>query len=91
MESLYGWLGRRVVVHLYSREGMALGTLEGRVADVAKGVEVAPGMRKDLAYVVDIETDGAPYKNSSGKENEGWFAVQDLEARDPQLQRWFVN
>ena len=91
MASLYEWLGKRVAVHLYTQEGWALGTLYGRVADVARGVEVAPGMRKDLAYVVDIETDGAPYKNSTGKENEGWFAVQDLESRDPQVQRWFAN
>lgn len=91
MANLFGLLGKRVAVHLYSRDGVAIGTIEGRVADVAKAVEVAPGMRKDLAYVVGIETGGEPYRSSSGKENEGWFAVQDLETRDTEAPRWFVN
>ncbi len=91
MANLFGLLGRRVAVHLYSREGLVVGTVEGRVADVAEAVEVAPGMRKDLAFVVDIETGGEPYRNSSGTENEGWFAVQDLETRDTEAPRWFVN
>ncbi len=91
MTNLFGLLGKRVTVHLYSRDGQAIGTIDGRVADVAEAVEVAPGMRKDLAFVIDIETGGEPYKSSSGTENEGWFAVQDLETRDSEAPRWFVN
>jgi hypothetical protein len=85
----YALVGKRVRVHLYTREGLALGTLEGRVADVAAAVPVghdasgAP-IKKDLAYVIDIEPlpgpDGepTPYTNSAGAEGEGWFAVQDI-------------
>lgn len=85
----YDLVGQRVRAHLYDHSGRLLGTLEGRVADVAKAVSVgkdAAGteIKKDLAYVVDIEPlpgpDGepVPYTNSAGTESEGWFAVQDL-------------
>lgn len=85
----YDLVGQRVRAHLYDRAGRLLGTLEGRVADVAAAVPVgkdAAGneIKKDLAYVVDIEPlpgpDGepVPYTNSAGTESEGWFAVQDL-------------
>jgi hypothetical protein len=85
----YGLVGKRVRVHLYDHGGRMLGALEGRVADVAADVPVgkdAAGteIKKDLAYVVDIEPlkgeDGedVPFKNSAGSEGEGWFAVQDL-------------
>src|SRR5690606_29637194 len=36
----YGLLGKRVRVHLYTRSGLLLGTVEGRVADVSPGVVV---------------------------------------------------
>ncbi len=91
MAAIYGLLGRRVVVHLYTRDGVVLGTVAGRVADVAEAVEVAPGMKKDLAYVIDIETGDVPYRNSTGRENEGWFAVQDLELIERGDVRWFAN
>lgn len=95
----YRFLGRRVRVHLYTRGGLLLGTVEGRVADVSPGVVVgkdAAGreVKKDLVYVVDIEPgrgpDGepVPYTNSAGTEGEGWFAVQDVtvvEAGGPPL------
>jgi len=92
-DSIYTLIGKQVRVHLYDRRGMALGTLTGRVADVAPAVEVAPGMKKDLAYVVDIKTGDpdVPYKNSAGDEHESWFAVQDLEVIEADKPRLFTN
>lgn len=89
----YNLVGKRVRVHLYTHGGILLGTLVGRVADVAADVPVgndAAGneIKKDLAYLVDIEPgkneegEPVPYKNSAGTENEGWFAVQDIEVLD---------
>lgn len=85
----FSLVGKRVRVHLYTREGRLLGAIVGRVADVSAGVVVGRDgagrdIRKDLAYVVDIEPgrgpDGepVPYENSAGGEGEGWFAVQDV-------------
>ncbi|HIG73438.1 MAG TPA: hypothetical protein EYQ24_02315 [Bacteroidetes bacterium] len=89
----YRLVGKSVRVHLYTREGLLLGALSGRVADAAADVPVgtdAAGqeIKKDLVYVVDIEPlpgpDGepVPYTNSAGTENEGWFAVQDVTVVD---------
>jgi len=82
----YHLIGKRVRVHLYTRAGQALGTLSGRVADFAAGVPVGKSaqtgeeVKKDLVWVVDIETpDGEAYTNSTGTENEGWFALQDVQ------------
>jgi len=93
MSSLYDFVGKHVRVHLYSREGIILGSVTGRVADVAPTVEVAGGMKKDLAYVVNIKTDDpeTPYKNSAGEENESWFAIQDMEIIDEEKPRLFSN
>ena len=85
----YRLVGKRVRVHLYTREGLLLGAIEGRAADVSPGVTVGRDgegreIKKDLVYVVDIEPvagpDGEPqpYTNSAGTEGEGWFAVQDV-------------
>ena len=85
----YDFVGKRVRVHLYTREGHLLGAIEGRVADAAADVPVgtdAAGkeIRKDLVYVIDIdplrgpEGEEVPYTNSVGTEGEGWFAVQDV-------------
>ena len=79
MGELYTLLGHRVRVHLYTKNGVVIKAVEGRVADVARGVEVAPGMTKDLALVVDLPED---FKNSAGMEGEGWFAVQDIQLVD---------
>jgi len=90
---MYQFIGKRVLVHLYSREGIAVGTVEGRIADVAKAVEVAEGMKKDLVFVVDIQTGDPenPYKNSAGMEGESWFAIQDIEILDDEKPRLFTN
>ncbi|NNF04372.1 MAG: hypothetical protein HKN17_07895 [Rhodothermales bacterium] len=90
---MYHLIGKRVLVHLYTREGIAIGTVKGRVADVAEDVEVAEGMRKDLVYVVDIHTgdEDSPYKNSAGAEGESWFAVQDVEVIEDDSPRLFMN
>lgn len=90
---MYDFIGKTVLIHLYNRDGITLGSLKGRVADVAEAVEIAPGMKKDLAYVIDIETGDpdVPYRNSSGMENEGWFALQDLEVVDDKKPRLFTN
>ena len=90
---MYDLIGKRVLVHLYNQAGITLGTVRGRVADVAEAVEVAPGMKKDLVYVVDIETGDpdVPYRNSADGENESWFAIQDIEVIDEQRPRFFTN
>ncbi len=94
----YDLIGKRVRVHLYTREGWLLGSIEGRVADVAADVPVGKDangneIKKDLAYVVDITTGNpnVPYRNSAGEENEGWFAIQDLEVIEEEQPRLFVN
>ncbi|MXW14518.1 MAG: hypothetical protein F4120_07805 [Rhodothermaceae bacterium] len=92
---MYHLMGKRVRVHLYTRDGIMIGAITGRVADVDSEVEVAPGMKKDLAYVVDIEVlegESTTYKNSSGMENEGWFAIQDLQIiEEESIPGWFNN
>jgi len=85
---MYHLVGKRVRVYLYTRDGALLGMLMGRVADVAMAVEVAPNMKKDLVYVVGIE---GSYRNSAGGENEGWFAVQDIEVIEDTLPHLFTN
>ncbi len=90
---MYHLIGKQVRVHLYSREGITVGSITGRVADVAEGVEVAEGMKKDLVFVVDIDTGDpeSPYKNSAGMEGESWFAVQDIEVIEEDGPRLFSN
>ena len=90
---MYHFIGKKVLVHLYTRDGIAIGTVRGRVADVAEDVEVAEGMKKDLVYVVDIDTgdEDQPYTNSAGTEGESWFAVQDVEIIDDEQPRLFMN
>ncbi|MDA0682861.1 MAG: hypothetical protein O2797_05925 [Bacteroidetes bacterium] len=90
---MYQLIGKQVRVHLYSREGIAVGTITGRVADVSEGVEVSAGMKKDLVFVVDIDSGDpeTPYKNSAGMEGESWFAIQDVEVIDDTNPRLFSN
>ena len=90
---MYHLIGKQVRVHLYSREGITVGSITGRVADIAEGVEVADGMKKDLVFVVNIDTGDpeAPYKNSAGMEGESWFAIQDIEVIEEDGPRLFSN
>ena len=92
---MYHLMGKQVRVYLYTRDGVMIGAVIGRVADVASKVEVAPGMKKDLAFVVDIEVlegGSATYTNSGGVENEGWFAIQDLQVvEEESTPGWFHN
>lgn len=90
---MYHLIGKQVRVHLYNREGIVVGSISGRVADVAQAVEVAEGMKKDLAFVVDIDSGDPekPYRNSAGLEGESWFAIQDIEIIDDDAPRIFSN
>ena len=92
---MYQLIGKQVRVHLYTHEGIMIGVITGRVADVAAKVEVSPGMRKDLVLVVDVEVvegESETYTNSGGFENEGWFAIQDIEVIDDEaIPGWFKN
>ncbi len=90
---MFDLVGKDVRIYLYTRYGTMLGEITGRVADIARAVEVAPGMKKDLAYVVDIETGNPdePYRNSSGTENEGWFALHDMEVITDDGNHLFLN
>ena len=102
MSADYSLVGRRVRVHLYTRDGVVLGAIEGRVADVSPQVTVgkdAQGrdIKKDLVYVVDIapgtgpDGEPVPYANSAGGEGEGWFAVQDVTPIDGAGPALFAN
>lgn len=74
------WLGKHVTVHLHDQRGTAIGTVSGRVADVAPRQEVRPGFVRDLLNVVDLKTpDGAEYTNSAGEKNESWFDANHCE------------
>jgi len=72
-----------------------MGPISGRVADVAANVEVRSGMKKDLAFVVDIKVPEGevPYKHVYEKRDEGWFAIQDMEIIEEEggLPGWFKN
>jgi hypothetical protein len=43
--------------------------------------------------VIDIRTGDpdVPYRNSTGEENESWFAIQDLEVIEDDAPRLFAN
>lgn len=82
MHTSYGdlHLGDHVRVHLYNREGLLFKTIKGKVSDFAPETEVAPGMKKDLVWVTDIE--GYERPNDLGEleeQDEGWFPVTDVE------------
>lgn len=89
-------LGDRVRVHLYTRQGLLINTIEGVVSDFAPNTEVAPGVRKNLVWVTQIEGYSRP--NEEGEPvaaDEGWFAEQDMEKVEPepeqQKYRFFSN
>ena len=72
--------GDRVRVHLYTRGGTLIRTIEGTVSDFAPNTEVAPGLRKNLVWVTGIE--GYERPSDLGEPEpaeEGWFADTDIE------------
>jgi hypothetical protein len=84
--------GDRVRVHLYTREGLLLGSIEGTVSDFSPNTEVAPGVRKNLVWVTNIE--GYERPNELGEPeaaDEGWFADTDIEKIDEDRPRLFSN
>lgn len=85
-------LGDRVRVHLYTREGLLIGSIEGTVSDFSPNTEVAPGVRKNLVWVTGIE--GYERPNDLGQSepaDEGWFADTDLEKIEEGQPRFFSN
>ena len=84
--------GDRVRVHLYTREGLLIGSIEGTVSDFSPNTEVAPGVRKNLVWVTNIE--GYERPNELGEPetaDEGWFADTDIEKIDEDRPRIFSN
>lgn len=80
---MYHLIGKRARVHLWNAQGVLIGTVEGTISDVSKGVDVGGGQKRDLVLVTGIEGYTSPHLKEEG---EGWFAVQDveiLEARTP--------
>lgn len=89
----YALIGKRVKVHLYDRQGIAIGAIEGTVSDFSPRVMVSlknemvdgkvksTAMYKDLVLVTGIKDFQSPHlpPDSPG---EGWFAVQDLVVLD---------
>ena len=84
--------GDRVRVHLYTREGILLGSIEGTVSDFSPNTEVAPGVRKNLVWVTNIEGYERPNEiGESEAADEGWFADTDIEKIDEEGPRLFSN
>ena len=73
---MYHLIGKRVRVHLWNAQGVLIGTVEGTVSDVSKGVDIGNGQKRDLVLVSGIEGYESPHLKEAG---EGWFAVQDVE------------
>lgn len=92
---MYSLIGKQVRVYLYTRKGEMMGPISGRVADVAADVEVRPGMKKDLAFVINIEVPEGevPYRHVYEKRDEGWFAIQDMEIIEDEavVPGWYNN
>ncbi len=92
---MYSLIGKQVRVYLYTRRGEMMGPISGRVADVAADVEVRPGMKKDLAFVINIEVPEGevPYRHVYEKRDEGWFAIQDMEIIEDEavVPGWYNN
>jgi hypothetical protein len=89
---MYHLIGKHARVQLYTREGLMLGALEGRIADVFPQTNVAvrdgEEILKDLVHLVDLDPVPGPdgemiaYQNSAGNEGEMLAAVQDLTILD---------
>lgn len=76
---MYQLIGKRARVHLWNAEGALLGTVEGRISDISKGVDIGGGQKRDLVLVTDIEGYESPHLQEAG---EAWFAIQDVEVLD---------
>jgi hypothetical protein len=84
--------GDRVRVHLYTREGLLIGSIEGTASDFSPNTEVAPGVRKNLIWVTGIEGYERPNElGQSEPADEGWFADTDVEKIDEGQPRFFSN
>lgn len=73
---MYHLIGKRARVHLWNHSGVLIGTLEGTISDVSRGVDVGEGQKRDLVLLTGIEGFQSPHLKEAG---EGWFAVQDVE------------
>lgn len=73
---MYHLIGKRARVHLWDASGTIIGTVEGIISDVSRGVDVGGGQKRDLVLVTGIEGYESPHLKEAG---EGWFAVQDVE------------
>lgn len=76
MSKNYGLIGKKVVVHLYDKNGFPVAGLTGTVSDASDNVDIGHGMRKNLVLVT-----GLPEKfiSSGGESGEGWFSETDSE------------
>jgi hypothetical protein len=88
--------GDRVRVHLYDRQGQLLGAIEGVASDFAPNTEVAPGIKKNLIWVTQIQDYQRPNEVGEPQSaDEGWFADTDIErledAGGQQPVRLFTN
>lgn len=84
--------GDRVRVHLYNRQGILLGSIEGTASDFSPNTEVAPGVRKNLIWVTGIEDYERPNDlGESEPADEGWFADTDVEKIEEDRPRLFSN
>jgi len=85
---MYDLIGKRVRVHLWDARGILIGSVEGTVSDVSKGVDVGGGQKRDLVLVTGIEGYESPHLKEAG---EGWFAIQDIEVLDEDRGKAFWN
>ena len=88
-------LGDRVRVHLYTHQGIVIKTIEGTISDFAPDTEVAPGVRKNLVYVTNIQDYARPNREGELEPaDEGWFADTDIEKVEDEEEggpRFFAN
>ena len=76
------------VVFTYAVGGYRAEGLDG-MADIVDSV-IGELLLRLKAYIETGDPE-VPYRNSSGMENEGWFAVQDIEVIDEEKPRFFTN
>lgn len=91
--------GQRVRIHLYTHQGVLLGTITGELAGREPKVNVArdpeaPPQYKTLYWVKNIEGYQRPHEDTAmaaaGQAEditEGWFAEQDLQPLPEEVTR----